>query len=200
MKKILALFLIFILGGCGFKYQRNHSEYTEQEIVERAKVYFGYDFDFQNKNNEYVFDEKIISVERVKNLLTRFKEKDYRKIGFEKIDCEENNIKKECGILLKIETKLSIQTEEQKRDIYEKNKKLYDDAYSSGILIRDIDMCPECKLITIDYKPYQGRQARTELNEIKIENIEYIAEYNKPLNPYYFGSMGKAGWIQIWTK
>ena len=31
-----------------------------------------------------------------------------------------------------------------------KNKKLYDDAYSSGILVRDMDMCPECKLIIMD--------------------------------------------------
>jgi hypothetical protein len=200
MKKILALLLIFVLTGCGFKYQRNHSEYTEQEIVERAKAYFGYDFDFQNKYNQYSVDGKKLSVESIKTLLTRFKEKDYRKINFEKIDCGENDTEKKCGILLKIDTKLSIQTEQQKREIFEKNKKLYDDAYSSGVLVRDMDMCPECKLITIDYKPYHDREARTELNEIKIENIEYIAEYNKPLNPYFFGSMGKAGWIQIWTK
>ena len=200
MKKILFLLLIFVFTGCGFKYQRNHSEYTEQEIVERAKAYFGYDFDFQNKANEYIIDGKKSTISGVKYLLARFKEKDYRKIDFEKIDCEDNVEEKKCGILLNIDTKFSIQTEQQKREIFVKNKKLYDDAYSSGLLVRDMDMCPECKLITIDYKPYRGREARTELNEIKIENIDYIAEYKKPLNSYYFGSMGKGGWIQIWTK
>tara|TARA_R110002012_G_C11407938_1_gene586635 strand:- start:116 stop:718 length:603 start_codon:yes stop_codon:yes gene_type:complete len=200
MKKILALFLIFILTGCGFKYQRNHSEYTVQEIVERAKIYFGYDFDFQNKDNQYFFDGKKITVDSIKHLLILFKEKDYRKIDFDKIDCEENDAEKKCGVLLKIDTKLSIQSEQQKREIFERNKKIYDDAYSSGVIVRDMDMCPECKLIIIDDKPYVRIEASTKLNKIKIENIEYIAEYNKPLNTYNFGSMGKAGWIKMWTK
>ena len=200
MKKVLPILLIFLFAGCGSKYQRNHSEYTEQEITERAKVYFGYDFDFRNTGNDYIVDGRKISYDEIKNVLASFKETDYRKINFDKIDCTPINNNQDCGTLLKIDTKLFVQTKQEKRLILEQIKKLYDEAYSSGVIIRDVDMCPKCKLVTINGKSYQAREARTELNKISTENIAYIAEYNKPLNPYFFGYSGKAGWIQIWTK
>ena len=64
MKKFLVLLLIFILAGCGFKYERNHSEYSQEEIEQRAKVYFNYEFDFQNIENEYYVDNKKLSIEQ----------------------------------------------------------------------------------------------------------------------------------------
>ncbi|WP_299208048.1 hypothetical protein [uncultured Dokdonia sp.] len=198
MKKFLVLLLIFILAGCGFKYERNHSEYSQEEIEQRAKVYFNYEFDFQNIENEYYVDNKKLSIDSLKTTLQYFKKKDYKKIDFEKKDCEETETRKNCGITLKIHTKRTKQSEEEKRKILERTINNLNESVSK-ILIRP-DICNECRLVFINFKPYQNREAKKVLNQIQIENIEYIAEYDKPLNPYFFGSMGKAGWIQIWTK
>jgi hypothetical protein len=198
MKKVLPILLIFLFAGCGIKYQRNHSEYTEQEITDRAKVYFGYDFDFQNKGNEYIVDGRKISVDSLKIFLTHNKEKDYRKIYFEKKDCENKNTDMNCGIVLNIETKLTEQSESEKIKILERTKNNLN-KYVSKIVIRP-DICNECKLILVNYKPYQNREAKKIINEIQLSDIESIIEYKQPLNPVYFGSMAKAGWVQIWTK
>ena len=199
MKKISLLILIFALIGCGSKYQRNHSKYTEKEIKERAKVYFGYDFDFKNSLNNYIVDGKNLNVNEFKLILDKFKEREYRKIDFEKKACDNSSIVSNCGLILTIETDLSNQNESQKREILERTMQVYRSGISDTI-IRDQDICPECKLIFINNQPYKQRDALKILNEIDIDEIEYIVEFDKPMNPEYFGKIGQSGWVQIFTK
>ena len=183
MKKIPVLLLILMILGCSYTYQRNNSEYTEQEIIDRAKIYFGYDFDFQNKGNKYFVDKEELSVDSVKNLLTH---------------CEGIDKNLNCGIILTIDTKQTKQIEKEKNKILEKTKSNLNKSISK-VLIRP-DICDKCKLVIIDYKPYHNREAQKILNKIRVQDIESIIEYEKPLNPNYFGTMSKAGWVQIWMK
>ncbi|MAY52569.1 MAG: hypothetical protein CMC75_04815 [Flavobacteriaceae bacterium] len=201
MKKISVILLLTVLTGCGIKYQRNHSEYSIEEIQNRAKVYFGLDFNIDNSFNGYIVDGQEILADDFRSVLKNFKERDYRKIDFIKKDCKNPSLDLNCGLTVIIDTKNTIQSESEKKEILERNKQIFENGIPD-IIIPHQEICRDCKLIYIDYQPYEKREAQKVLNEIKLEQIEYIAEYNKSMNPEYFSrsGIGQAGWIQIWTK
>jgi hypothetical protein len=200
--KLQTIFLTFILlVSCSTnrELRKPKSTYSSSEIIKMAEWRFDYDLENQKLCELYILDGVPYEQKNIDSVLMKYDKRDIRMISFLKKPTENIWWNRNCDLIPQIQTTLIEQKREYKIEvlnriieIYSKYDKEFKPAGTS---------CEYCPLVMINYKPfYNESEVIPQISKLKINEIDFIADYPTPHKVDYFGSFGKNGVIEIFMK
>lgn len=193
------LFTLLTLISCSSTKEHTiiNSSYTSTEIIKMAEWRFGYNLENLKLCNLYVVDGVPFNQENIDSVLAQIDQRSFRMVDFLTPSEENTWHHRDCDLIPLIQTtitkqkpKYTIEKLETIKEIYRKRAKEIKIAGTS---------CEYCPLVLIDYKYLNERDVLNELSKLRINDIDFIAHYNKSLNPEFYGSIGKNGVVEIFT-
>ena len=199
IKQILFILLPYLfLFSCAInKPKPIKSFYNSKEIRDFTE----WKFDFGNGELKYcdfyIVDGVPYQNEKIDSVLKRYNKTDFGIITIIKKPKDNTFWDNPCDLISILRTKQ--QSEKEKRQLLEKAMELYQTEIPN-IIIRDW-ICTKCPMLSVNNKiiwnPYEMKRITKEL---KVSEIEFIAEIQQPLNPKTFGKYGKNGIVEITLK
>ncbi|MEP0264625.1 hypothetical protein [Dokdonia sp.] len=202
-EKLLILFLsLLILISCKTSnlLRKPKTTYSSAEILKMAEWRFDYDLENVKLCDLYILDGVPYEKKAIDSILAKYDKRDIRMISFLEKPEENTWLNKNCDLIPQIQTRLIEQTREYKTEILNRIIKIYS-KYDKEIKIAGTS-CDYCPLIILNNKPFFASQSQvlSKIRELKINEIDYIADYKKSHNIEYFGSLSKNGVVEIFTK
>ena len=193
------LFTLLTLISCSTTKEKMEikSFYTSTEIVKMAEWRFGYNLENLKLCNLYVVDGVPFNQKNIDSVLAHIDQRNFRLIDFFNTSKETTWHHGDCDLIPLIQTTNTKQQPSYTIDKLESIKEIYRKR-SKEVRIAGTS-CEYCPLIIVDHKYLNERDILDELSKLEISDIDFIADYQKSLNPEFYGSLGKNGVVEIFT-
>ena len=194
------LFAFTFLISCVSKeaLSKPKSVYTSTEIDNIANWRFQYDLKEEKLCEIYILDGVPYERSSIDSVLKRFDKRDIRMISFLKKPDENTWWDKKCDLIPLIQTTLIEQKRQYKKEtlnrIIEQYSQYYKKIKISG------RYCDSCPAVFLNYKLLFDDEVVSILSKLKLDQIDFIADYQSPQNLALYGSKGKNGVIEIFMK
>lgn len=173
--------------------------YSQTEILALADWRFQIDVVNQKPCDFYIIDGVPYRENKLDSIMVSLYKRDVRMISFLAKNDSLTWWNIDCQYLPIIQTTLIEQEREYKKEVLNSILDIYK-KYDKEIKIAGT-VCDYCPLIVIDNRAlFNKKDVVPVISKLKLKNIDFIADYAVPHNPEYYGSMGKAGVIEIFTK
>lgn len=200
--KILNLFLILtLLISCSSNkgLRKPKSTYSSSEILKMAEWRFDYDLENQKLCELYILDGVPYEQKAIDSILMKYDKRDIRMISFLKKPTENTWWNRKCDLIPLIQTTLIKQKREYKIGILNRIIEIYS-RYDKETKIAGTS-CEYCPLVMLNGRTfYNEDEVIPQISKLKINEIDYIADYQMPHKVDYYGSLGKNGVIEIFMK
>lgn len=196
---IIATIAIFVSCSTHKELRRPKSIYTSSDIIKMAAYRVNYDVKKKEICDLYILDGVPYDDKNIDSVLQNFDKQDIRMISFLEKTSENTWLNKNCDLIPTIHTTIIEQKREYKIEVLNRILEVYS-KYDKEIKIAGTS-CQYCPLVALDYKYlYNEDEVLLEISKLKIREIDYIAYYQTQHNPEFFGSLGKSGVVEIFTK
>ena len=184
--------------GCATKKRNQTNEpiisFTQADLRKIAEWKYGFDLEEQKLCDLFVVDGIPFDQTNIDSLLNQYDKTDFGLILMFELEENQTYINRNCDILTLMRTKP--QPNREKREILSEVKQIYNDRVSE-LIITDYQ-CAECPLMSVNnqivWNPYERKRI---VNELRVDQIQYIANISQPLNSDTFGSNGRNGIVEI---
>lgn len=199
--RFLSLLLLILLTlSCVSKKTllRPTSVYTSSEISKIAEWRFQYDLEKEKLCRFFILDGVPYDHSSIDSILKRFDKRDVRMISFLKKSSENMLWYNQCDLIPLIQTSLTKQKRQYKKRVLKRILAQYLE-FDKKVKIAGI-YCDSCPLVYINSKPIIDSKVVSELIQLRLNEIEFIADYQSPQNIGLYGSKGKNGVVEIFLK
>ena len=173
---------------------RPFTNLTQADLQQIAELKYGFDLKEKKLCDLFIVDGIPFDQTNIDSLLSQYDKTDFGLILMFELEENQTYIHRNCDVLTLIRTKP--QPNKEKSKIFSEVREIYNDRVSE-LIITDYQ-CADCLLMTVNDKivwnPYERKRI---VNELRIDQIEYIANIRQPLNIETFGRYGKNGIVEI---
>ncbi len=169
------------------------ADYTT--IRESIEAKFWVSLDTVNLCETLIFNGIVYDSSKLDKELRKYKQSEI--IVTELADLSSSRlIHKNCDYLILLGTGYNQLDDDKKRILDSVRDNLNESV--PELIIHDF-LCIKCMQVIIDGRPYGIYQAKEIVNQLKVSDVKYIAEY-KSANPAVYGQNAKNGMIEIFLK
>lgn len=201
-EKLLITFLtLLLLASCATNrvLRKPKSTYSSSDILKMAEWRFDYDLENLKLCELYILDGVPYEQKAIDSVLMKYDKRDIRMISFLKKPTENTWWNRNCNLIPLIQTTLIEQKREYKKEVLNRIIEIYG-RYDKEIKIAGTS-CEYCPLVILNNKPFANEsEVVPQISKLKINEIDYIADYRTPHKVEYFGSLSKNGVIEIFLK
>jgi len=182
--------------------QKPESTYSTEDIIRMAEWRFNLDINAEKICDLFILDGVPFEKKRMDSLLLAYDRRDMRMITFLHTNDAFRGLygnSRPCDWIPMIQTNDNKQSNAYKREILNKVIDAYQ-RYEGEVKIAGTS-CSSCPMVVLDGRSFHNDNTVLEtLRGLKIGSIEFVANYQLPHNPVYFGAMGKNGVVEIFSK